>query len=61
MHTMQEGGGHDHSHANGSAQDGYADPYQQEAQKEEGPSLLDALATVGGMLLPLFTQIGHAH
>lgn len=60
MHTMQDTG-HDHARANGHAQNGYADPYAQTAPKEEGPTLRDTFATVGGMLLPLLTQVGHAH
>ena len=60
MHTMQDGD-HDHGIANGTSQNGYADPYQQQTPKVEQSSLLEALATVGGMLLPLVTQIGHAH
>ncbi|PNS19453.1 Zinc transporter ZIP9-B [Sphaceloma murrayae] len=61
MHTMQDGG-HAHSAENGGTENGYADIYQQQTLKQaEGPTLIDTLATVGGMLLPLLTQFGHAH
>ncbi|KAG8624406.1 hypothetical protein KVT40_007473 [Elsinoe batatas] len=61
MHTMQDSG-HDHSSENGGTENGYADIYQQQVAKQvEGPTFIDTLATVGGMLLPLLTQFGHAH
>ncbi|KAF4553369.1 Metal homeostasis factor ATX2-like protein [Elsinoe fawcettii] len=61
MHTMQDSN-HDHSSENGGTENGYADIYQQQVAKQaEGPTLIDTLATVGGMLLPLLTQFGHAH
>ena len=64
MHTMQ-----DTSHSHGEhdpGQNGYADTnvydgYQPPVPKQEGPGLGETLATVGGMLLPLLTQFGHAH
>ncbi|KAK5127846.1 hypothetical protein LTR85_004963 [Meristemomyces frigidus] len=64
MHTMQESGGHSHD---APQENGYAgvpmhEMYDQPAPtKKEGPVLLDTLVTVGGMLLPLLTQFGHAH
>ena len=59
MHTMQDTG-HDHGSGHEGAENGYADIYQQQATKEaDGPTLTDTLATVGGMLLPLLTQLGH--
>ncbi|KAK4546604.1 hypothetical protein LTR36_001821 [Oleoguttula mirabilis] len=68
MHTMQESGGeHSHAEARGN---GYAgvpmhEMYDQQAAPAKGeggpPVLLDTLVTVGGMLLPLLTQFGHAH
>lgn len=65
MHTMQEGG---HNHGGHEAgQNGYVDTanvydgYQTPAPKQEGATLTDTLACVGGMLLPLLTQVGHAH
>jgi len=60
MHTMQDNS-HVHETVNGSVQDGYADIYQQPAPKVVGPTLVDTLVTVCGMLLPLLTQVGHAH
>ena len=61
MHTMQDGG-HDHAAQTNGEGNGYADIYQQQAAKEEnGPTMVDALATVGGMLLPLLTQVNHSH
>lgn len=64
MHTMQESGGDSHDEAQGN---GYAgvpmhDMYDQTAPaKRQGPVLLGTLVTVGGMMLPLLTQFGHAH
>lgn len=64
MHAMQANG---HSHAGQeSSQNGYAEQngyegYQTPAPKEYGPGLTETFATVGGMLLPLLTQFGHAH
>lgn len=64
MHTMQDGG---HSHGSStSGQNGYADTngydgYQGATPRQEGPTLTETLAAVGGMLLPLLTQFGHAH
>jgi len=61
MHTMQDST-HDHGERNSSVENGYADTFQQQANKESaGPTVLDTVATVGGMLLPLLTQLGHAH
>ncbi|KAF2150648.1 Zinc/iron permease [Myriangium duriaei CBS 260.36] len=61
MHTMQEGG-HDHIAEDNTRENGYADIYQQQTVKEaESPTLIDTLVTVAGMLLPLLTQVGHAH
>lgn len=64
MHTMQEG---DHGQVGHDAgQNGYVDTnvydgYQAPAVKQTGPTLTDTFAAVGGMLLPLLTQFGHAH
>lgn len=64
MHTMQDT---THSHSGDHAgQNGYSevnvyDGYQTPAPKQEGPTLTDTLACVGGMMLPLLTQFGHAH
>lgn len=60
MHTMQDGG-HDHTAANGHTGNGYADPYAPVMIKQEGPTMIETLATVGGMLIPLLTQFGHSH
>ena len=63
MHTMQEddsahGAGYEESHGNG-----YLDVNngRDAGRQKGGPSLQLVLAAVGGMLLPLLTQIGHAH
>lgn len=77
VHTMQEssGGGHAHAHGGVVMGNGYAgvpghDVYDAPrvgataaAKRGEGgpPALVDTLVTVGGMLLPLLTQWGHAH
>ena len=62
MHAMQEddGGssGHEESHSNGYLDGSHGrDPTRQKS----GRSLQLVLAAVAGMLLPLITQIGHAH
>jgi zinc transporter 9 len=55
MHAMQEdAGNYDHSSSNG-----YADGGSQ--RKQPKPQMRDTLAAVGGMLIPLLTQIGHHH
>lgn len=60
MQTMQEvGSSHADKHANGHA-NGYLDNRDQ-PQAQEKPELRDILASVFGMILPLFLQIGHAH
>jgi zinc transporter 9 len=57
MHAMQEdGSGHDHSGANGYVEGGPATQ-----RKHHRPQMRDTFAAVGGMLLPLLTQIGHHH
>jgi zinc transporter 9 len=69
MHTMQAAGANEHSRAQGHDMNEYAgvpmdDPYSAHvstATQPQGPALLDTLVTVGGMLLPLLTQVGHAH
>lgn len=66
MHTMQETGssGEDHGGMNGYAGISSDDPYGAPvppATKAEGSHVMDTLVTVGGMLLPLLTQWGHAH
>lgn len=64
MHTMQDTG---HSHSTqGTGQNGYTDTnvydgFQGPAPKQEGPTLTETFACVGGMLLPLLTQFGHVH
>ncbi|KAG9662757.1 Zinc/iron permease, partial [Aureobasidium melanogenum] len=65
MHAMQDT---KHGHDMGNATpNGYSDPnvydgYQSASNKQEGPVLSDTLAVVGGMLLPLLTQVfGHGH
>jgi len=60
MHTMQENN-HSHDGANGASSNGYADPYAEQTPKVEGMTMTEMLVTVGGMLLPLVLQVGHAH
>ncbi|MCJ1398289.1 hypothetical protein MMC11_001486 [Xylographa trunciseda] len=63
MHTMQEihgdeGPGYEESHGNGYLDGNHGrDPSRQKS----GQSLQLVMAAVAGMLLPLLTQIGHAH
>ena len=62
MHTMQDDdiahGFHEDSNANGYLDASHGrDPARQKTGKS--PQLV--LAAVAGMLLPLLTQIGHAH
>jgi solute carrier family 39 (zinc transporter), member 9 len=70
MHTMQENGSGGHEHDAGVNGNGYAGLPMTEMYdggqaagpaKRKGPELVDTLVTVGGMLLPLLTQWGHAH
>ena len=60
MHAMQDDhsqSGHDESHGNG-----YLDgSHRRDSRPKSGKSLQLVLAAVAGMLLPLLTQIGHAH
>ncbi|RFU29981.1 hypothetical protein B7463_g6346, partial [Scytalidium lignicola] len=55
MHAMQEDPGHDHGNSNG-----YADTSPSQ-RKQHKPQMRDTFAAVGGMLIPLLTQIGHHH
>ncbi|EGP88962.1 uncharacterized protein MYCGRDRAFT_108762 [Zymoseptoria tritici IPO323] len=69
MHTMQAAGATEHAHGQGHDMSDYAgvpmdDPYSSHAPpatRPHGSVLLDTVVTVGGMLLPLLTQVGHAH
>lgn len=57
MHTMQENGPGSsprETHVNG-----YGD--SRDSQEGAGKSMRDLIASVVGMILPLFLQIGHAH
>ncbi|KAI9700161.1 MAG: hypothetical protein M1820_006943 [Bogoriella megaspora] len=62
MHTMQEGGSHDHGPAmtNGHTEPVY-EGFGRGTHKRTGPSLSDTCWGVFGMLLPLLTQFGHSH
>lgn len=64
MHTMQDAG-HEHGSDEPVQGNGYADIYQHHqqavAKDMEGPTIVETFVTVGGMLLPLLTQVGHAH
>ncbi len=61
MHTMQEednqSAGQDESQMNGYLDGGS----RQSRQPKPGKSARLIFGAVGGMLLPLLTQIGHAH
>ena len=62
MHTMQEDDNHmtaqEESQGNGYLDAGSS---RQSRRPKEGKSPKLVFAAVGGMLLPLLTQIGHAH
>ena len=62
MHTMQEED-HSRSASEDNQGNGYIDGshLRERPQQADGRSLKLVLAAVGGMLLPLITQIGHAH
>lgn len=54
MHAMNEdAAGHEHG------TNGYVENTAQ--RKQQGPQMRDTLATMGGMLLPLLTQLGGHH
>lgn len=55
MHTMQENG----PTASREQANGYGDP--RDSQSKPAKSMRDLVASVIGMILPLFLQIGHAH
>ncbi|CAG8958008.1 hypothetical protein HYFRA_00000351 [Hymenoscyphus fraxineus] len=57
MHAMQEDSGHEHQH---STSNGYSDGGSSQRNKPK-PQMRDTFAAVGGMLIPLLTQIGHHH
>jgi zinc transporter 9 len=57
MHTMQENGpGSSSREVSGN---GYGD--SRDSQNGSDKSMRDLIASVVGMVLPLFLQIGHAH
>lgn len=62
MHTMQEddmqSAAQDESQSNGYLDAGNG---RQSRRPKEGRSARLVFAAVGGMLLPLLTQVGHAH
>ena len=63
MHTMQDDDSKQNSVLEDAGSNGYIDGGQlrELQQAQEGKSLRLVLAAVGGMLVPLMTQIGHAH
>ncbi|KAJ9667069.1 hypothetical protein H2201_002904 [Coniosporium apollinis] len=73
MHAMQESlGGHSHGGGVGSEQadgyrhvyggsNGYVEAASYEQQGHRGVTLSETAVAVAGMLLPLLTQVGHAH
>lgn len=56
MHAMQE----DSSESAYAGAHGYSEPSSSQ-RKPPKPQMRDTLAAVGGMLIPLLTQIGHHH
>ncbi|KAG5302501.1 zinc transporter ZIP9 [Histoplasma capsulatum G186AR] len=61
MHTMQEMGmSTEMSRRDSSYANGYAVHDRDNAQRTQQKSMKDLIATVVGMILPLFLQIGHA-
>ena len=58
MHAMQEDGNQEHSY---SSSNGYAEGGMGSQRKPQKPQMRDTMAAVGGMLLPLLTQLGHHH
>ena len=61
MHTMQEDDSQIMAQEE-SQSNGYLDGVGRQSRRpKEGKSARLVLAAVGGMLLPLLTQIGHAH
>ena len=63
MHTMQDddsanGIGHEESHVNGYLEISHG---REPGRQKSGKSMRLVMAAVAGMLLPLLTQIGHAH
>lgn len=65
MHTMQDSGRHAEHGDDGYTEvpmNGYGEGGSGVPSKESGqPGVAETLVTVLGMLLPLFTQFGHAH
>jgi hypothetical protein len=53
MHAMQEEAPHEHSASNGYVESPIAQ------RKQAKPRMRDTFAAVGGMLIPILTQIGH--
>ncbi|KAF4624791.1 hypothetical protein G7Y89_g13375 [Cudoniella acicularis] len=60
MHAMQEDSSHS-SHDSHSSTNGYADSSSSSQRNKPKPQMRDTFAAVGGMLIPLLTQIGHHH
>lgn len=56
MHTMQENSPTSAREMHGN---GYGDP--RDIPVQTGKSMRDLIASVVGMILPMFLQIGHAH
>jgi hypothetical protein len=61
MHAMQEDASHDHFSHSISNSNGYAEGGSGSQRKAPKPQMRDTLAAVGGMLIPLLTQLGHHH
>jgi zinc transporter 9 len=59
MHAMQEDSSATHTHDHTSS-NGYAENSSSQRNKPK-PQMRDTFAAVGGMLIPLLTQIGGHH
>jgi len=59
MHAMQEDSSASHTHDH-SGSNGYAENSSSQRNKPK-PQMRDTFAAVGGMLIPLLTQIGGHH
>jgi len=64
MHSMQHFAGSvssEPTHLDGTYEDGLLAPYTNARSSSKRADAIDVALMVVGMLLPLLTQIGHAH
>ena len=64
MHSMQHSGGSlpsEPTHIDGAYEDGLLASYTNARNSNKRGDIIDVALMVVGMLLPLLTQIGHAH